>query len=113
MNLIKPAYAQITNPALTGIAGTDAAGGFAFYVGQLWKTAIVVGGLAFLVYAIMGGLNWITAGGDPKKVEAAQKHFTNGVIGLIILVGSYAVVAFIQEILHINILDIDWTFGGQ
>lgn len=110
MNLIKPAYAQITNPALSGIAGTDPAAGFGFYVGQLWKTAVVVGGLAFLVYAIMGALNWITAGGDAKKVEAAQKHFTNGAIGLILLVGTYAIVAFLQDILGISILDIDWTF---
>ena len=112
MNFIKPVYAQITNPALSGIAGTEPGAGFAFYVGQLWKTAIVVGGLAFLVYSIMGGINWVTSGGDPKKVETAQKHFTNGVVGLVVLVGTYAIVAFIQEVLGIDILNIDWTFGG-
>ncbi len=109
---IKSAYAAITNPALTGIAGTNPGAGFAFYVGQLWKTGIVVGGLAFLVYTVMGGINWVTAGGDPKKVEIAQKHITNGITGLVVLVGSYAVIAFMQSILGINILNIDWTFGN-
>lgn len=78
--------------------------GLAFYIGQLWKTLSIVGGLAFLIYFLLGGLNWLTAGGDKTKVESAQKHITNAIIGLAIILVSYAIILFIQEVLDVNIL---------
>jgi len=110
---IKSAYAAISNPALQNF-GTDTTGGagLAFYVSQLWKTLVVVGGLAFLLYTIIGGINWVIAGGDKTKVESAQKHLTNGLTGLIVLAASYAIMAVISDVVGINILNIDWTFGN-
>jgi len=112
LTIIKPAYAAITNPALKNF-GDDTTGGagLAFYISQLWKTLVVVGGLAFLLYTIIGGITWVMAGGDKAKVEGAQKHLTNGLTGLIILAASYAIMAVVSEVVGINILNIDWTFG--
>lgn len=111
--LIKSAYAAIRNPVIDRATDPGAAGaGLAFYIAQLWKTIVVVGGLAFLLYFVLGGIEWTTAGGDKNKVEEAQKKLTNGFIGLVILVGSYAIIAFIQDVLGLSILNIDWTFGG-
>lgn len=78
--------------------------GLAFYIGQLWKSISIVGGLAFILYFLLGGLSWLTAGGDKAKVEAAQKQITNAVIGLSVILVSYAIILFIQEILEVNIL---------
>lgn len=78
--------------------------GLAFYIGQLWKTISVIGGLAFIIYFLLGGLSWLTAGGDKAKVESAQKQITNAVIGLAIILVSYAIILFIQEALDVNIL---------
>lgn len=78
--------------------------GLAFYIGQLWKTISIVGGLAFILYFLLGGLSWLTAGGDKAKVESAQKQITNAVIGLSIILVSYAIILFIQEALDVNIL---------
>ena len=78
--------------------------GLAFYIGQLWKTISIVGGLAFILYFLLGGLSWLTAGGDKAKVESAQKQITNAVIGLAIILVSYAIILFIQEVLDVNIL---------
>lgn len=112
MNLfIKPVYAEITNPVLpSAINSSSKAGeGLAFYISQLWKASVVVGALAFLIFLVMGGLEWVLAGGDAKKVESAQKRITNGLVGLIILVATYAIIIFVEEILGINILNIDWS----
>ena len=112
MQIIKPVYAQITNPALSRFnTPSEGGAGFAFYISQLWKATVVVGAIAFLLYFVWGGLEWILGGGDPKKIEMAQKKITNGLIGLILLASSYAIVAFIQDIVGINILNIDWTLG--
>ncbi len=111
--MIKQAYAAITNPVIEKATNPDNAGeDLAFYIAQLWKTIVVVGALAFLLYFAWGGIEWVLAGGDKTKVEEAQKKLTNGFIGLAVLVASYAVVAFIQDVLGISILDIDWTFGS-
>lgn len=106
-------YAAITNPVIERASQPGNAGaGLAFYIAQLWKTIIIVGGLAFLLYLAWGGVEWVTAGGDKARVEEAQKKITNGFIGLAVLVASYAIIAFVQEVLGINILNIDWTFGN-
>lgn len=110
---IKPVYAQITNPALPDKFGTDTGGGagLAFYISQLWKTMVVVGALGFLLYLVWGGVEWVTSGGDKTKVQAAQQRITSALIGLTLLVASYAIIAFISEVLDINILNVDWTFS--
>ena len=111
--MIPKVYAQITNPVIERATDPGAAGaGLAYYIAQLWKTIVTVGGLAFLLYLAWGGVEWVMAGGDKNKVEEAQKKLTNGFIGLALLVGSYAIVAFVQDVLGLSILSVDWTFGG-
>lgn len=109
----KSAYAAISNPVIEKATDPSQAGAsLGYYVAQLWKTTVAVGGLAFLLYLTLGGIEWLTAGGDKAKVEEAQKKITNSLIGLGILVGSYAIIALVQDVLGIKILNIDWTFGG-
>lgn len=103
-----PVHAVITNNAVKGATGADPAGGFATYFGQVWKAVVLVGGIAFLVYLVMGGLDRIFAGGDKAKLESANKRITNALIGLVLLVGSFAVAMFVSEILNIDLLNITW-----
>lgn len=110
MNIIPQAHAAIENPvvryATPGLAGA----GFAFYISQVWKTIVTVGGVAFLLYLVLGGLTWVTAGGDKAKVEKAQQHITNAVIGLTLLVGSFAISVFVREVFGLDFLNINWNF---
>jgi hypothetical protein len=107
----QPVYAQITNPALGKSFGPNEGGaGLAFYVAQLWKAIVVAGGIAFLIFFLQGGLEWITAGGDKTKIESAQKKITSGLIGLAILVTSFAVVGLVGSVLKIDLLNINWSF---
>lgn len=103
---IKTAYAanEIVNDALGKAVGKGAGEGLAFYIAQLWKSVILLGGLAFLVYLIWGALDMLMAGGDKGKVDTAQHKITNALTGLAILIGSYAIIYFIGGALGINIL---------
>jgi len=95
----------ITNNALDPIVSGKSPGqGLAFYIAQLWKTIVVVGSLAFLLYLVWGGIEWLMSGGDKTKVEGAKAKISNAVIGLAILVISYAVILFVEAIFKINIL---------
>ena len=103
MKIIPQAQAAIKNPVLNQFTTPSQAGaGLAFYIGQIWKALVIVGGLAFLIYFILGGLQWITSGGDKAKVEQAQKQITNGLTGLIIVVAAYAVFVLIKNFLGLN-----------
>jgi threonine/homoserine/homoserine lactone efflux protein len=90
-------------PALVTAKGSG--GGLAFYIATLWKTVITVGGLAFIIYLVWGGIEYLTSGGDKNKIADATTKITSSVIGVAILVASYAITLFIQGVFKINILN--------
>jgi hypothetical protein len=97
--------AEINNTALPdAIRAMRPGEGLAFYMASLWRTVVTVGGLLFLLYLVWGGIEWMTAAGDKAKVENAQHKITNSVIGLAVLVGSYALTLFVQGVFKINLL---------
>ncbi len=111
--LVAPAYAQIKNLAIPGGDNPDNSGTqFAITFGTLWQTVVIVGGLAFLLYFLMGGLEWITAGGEKGKIEEAKAKITQGLIGLGVLAASYVIVKFIETAIGLNLLNITWPTAG-
>lgn len=65
----------------------------------------VVAGISFVLWFLIGALTWITAGGKSDKVDQAKTTMTNGAIGLIIVVVSYAIVWIVGAALGIPILE--------
>ena len=65
----------------------------------------IVGGLAFAIYFLLGGINWITAGGDKGKIDKAKGMMTNGAIGMIVIAVSYAITWIVGKALGIDILN--------
>ena len=57
-------------------------------------------GALFLVLIITGGFKWMTAGGNTEKVKEARDLIKNSLIGLTIVLASYAIVWFIFENLY-------------
>jgi TRAP-type C4-dicarboxylate transport system permease small subunit len=96
---------EIINTSLPAeIASKTPAQGLAFYIAVLWRSVVTLGGVAFIIFLIWGGIEWLTAGGDKGRVETAQKMISNALIGLVVLVASYAIALFFQNALKINIL---------
>lgn len=111
--LVKHAYAAITNTAVPG--GDNPASSpkqFAITIATLWQTIILVGGLAFLLYFLRGGLQWITAGGDKGKIDEARGKITQGLVGLAILAASYVIIKFIETAIGMELLNISWPTAG-
>lgn len=65
----------------------------------------VVAGITFTLYFLLGGLNWITAGGDKGKIDKAKGMMTNGAIGLIVITVSYAITWIVGKALGLDILN--------
>jgi hypothetical protein len=111
--LIPLAHAAITNTAVPGGDSPDKGGSqFAITVATLWQTIIIVGGLAFILYFLWGGLQWIMAGGDKSKLEEAHGKITQGLIGLAILAASFVIIKFLQAAVGLDLLNIKWPTAG-
>lgn len=65
----------------------------------------IAAGIAFLIYFAIGGLTWITSGGDKGKVDEAKSRMTSGAIGMIVIVSTYAIVWIVSKVLGLDILD--------
>lgn len=62
-----------------------------------------VAGVAFFVNFLIGGIQWINAGGDAKAMDSARNRITNSLIGLIIVVAAFALTRIIENVLGISI----------
>jgi len=87
----------------TGIEGST--GAIEKIISNILVVLTVVAGLSFILYFLLGGLNWITAGGDKGKIEKAKGMMTNGAIGMIVIAVSYAITYIVGKALGIDILN--------
>lgn len=65
--------------------------------------AILLAALAVLLYLILGGFQWLTSGGDKGKTEGARNKITSALIGLLIVVASWAIYQLVLRIFGINV----------
>lgn len=59
--------------------------------------------LAF-IFLIIGGIRWITAGGDEKAVAGARGMITAALIGLVIVLVSYALIVLVEQFFGVRII---------
>lgn len=64
----------------------------------------VFSGFGLLLMLILGGIELMTAAGDPKKVESGYGRIKTGVIGFFIVFLSYMVVKVVEVVLGIKVL---------
>ncbi len=64
-------------------------------VGALLNVALSVLGIILLVIIIYSGFLWMTARGEKDQVGKAQKMLTQAIIGLVIILLSYALVNYV------------------
>jgi hypothetical protein len=77
-------------------------------IGALISAVFVIAGLIAFVFLIWGGIQWITSGGDKAGVEAAQKRIQAALIGLIIVVASWAIMSLVARFLGIDIFNLNF-----
>lgn len=101
--------------------GQDQGGGSPFFkfnptglfqnLGDLLKNLLIVlfvfAAILAFIFIVIGGIQWITAGGDKVAAGAARDRITAAVIGLVIVVAAFAITWIITAALGVNI------FSGQ
>lgn len=61
------------------------------------------GAIWFLFQILYGGYEWMSSGGDSKKVGAARDQITHAFIGLVVVVGAWAILATAGQFLNFDI----------
>jgi len=98
------AHAQGTNPFQTagdlvqttgGAAGISTTTDLPTLVGSIINIVLGFLGIVLLIYLIWGGFKWMTSGGSEDGVNEAKTMIRNAIIGLIIIVASYAISSFV------------------
>lgn len=122
--------AQITNPAIGELGGNTGNIGYNPNSGSIsnaksgsmllnhfvryWGVAISLGAVILLGMLVMGGIEWISAGGDKGKLEKARSRITQSIIGMFILATSFILIGFISSMLfgdNLNLLNLNLYFA--
>ena len=64
-------------------------------------------GLAAFIMIIVGGFQYLTAGGDPKKTQAAGQTITFAVFGLVAVIAAWFILLFIEKFTGVNVTELD------
>ncbi|MBI5732121.1 MAG: hypothetical protein HY982_02050 [Candidatus Magasanikbacteria bacterium] len=64
-------------------------------VGSIINVAMGLLGIVAVVIILIGGFEWMTAGGNEEKTGEAKKRILAGVIGLAIILSAYAIAKFV------------------
>jgi len=70
-------------------------------IATIINVALSLLGIVALVIVLYGGFKWMTAGGNEESVGEARKIIVAGVVGLAIILSSYAVAQFVLNQLAI------------
>lgn len=76
-------------------AGIDSSQTLPQIVGAIINVVLGFLGIVLLVYLLWGGFKWMTSGGSEEGVGEAKTMIRNAIIGLIIIVASYAISTFV------------------
>jgi len=90
----------ITNPmpsAYQHLTGTN--GGLILFFTNILRVIFAVAGIYAFINFILAGFQYLGAAGDTKALTAAWNRIWNSLLGLIIVVGSFALAALFSQLI--------------
>lgn len=71
---------------------------------NVFNIIIPFAGLAAFVVLIVGGFQYLTSAGDPKKVQQAQGTITGAIIGIVVTLAIWFIFQLIKVITGVDVL---------
>jgi hypothetical protein len=69
------------------------------FIGNLIKFLLTLIGSVFMLLIVYAGFLWMTAGGNTEQVKKAAQTMRNSVIGLLIIIVSYALTVTVFDVI--------------
>jgi hypothetical protein len=87
----------ITNPLPSDYQSVF--GGAGMFISNILRLFFVAAGVYALFNFLIGGFQFINAGGDSKAIDKAWARIWQSLMGLVLIVGSFAVAALFGQLL--------------
>jgi hypothetical protein len=72
--------------------------------------AVRLAGMATFVMLLVGGFQYLTAGGDPKKTQAASSTLTYAIFGLVAVLAAWFIILFVEKFTGVRITEFSLPF---
>lgn len=79
---------------------------FPSIISALVILVLIVAALVFFFMLVLGGIRYITSGGDKGSTEAARSQITAALIGLVIVFSAWAIVNLVKLFFGVDILSL-------
>lgn len=73
-------------------------------ISTLIKLILVVAAIIAFVFLVIGGIKWITSGGDKEGTQKAQGTITAALVGLVIVFAAWAIIRLLEVFFGFQIL---------
>ena len=67
---------------------------------------LLITAIVFFFYLLLGGLKVILSGGKKENLDAARAHLVNAFVGLVIVLSTWAIIAFIGGVFGVNLISL-------
>jgi len=107
MNLIRNIYAG-TNTVVPIRKGSNfTIENVGSLVSNVVNALLIIAALIAFIFLVLGGIQWITSGGDKAGMEAARNKITHAIVGLIVVAAAYAIMLLLGSFLGLNINELN------
>jgi len=104
-----PLAQAITNPALGGsIQDMGGIEWLQLMLPNFITLALIMGIVLFVFIMFIGAIQWITSGGDKAGIEGARGKISNAVVGIVLLLATFAIISMIELFFGVDILSLDF-----
>lgn len=99
-------------PGTVPDAGADPSGFVATLVRNSLTLLLIVSFVIALIWMIINGLRFILAQGDEKTISSAWSHIYWTLIGMAVIMGSFAIIKIVETFFQVTIISGDFRLPG-
>jgi len=74
------------------------------FVTAVIRLIIIVAFVIAFIFLLIGGIRWITAGGETKAVEGARNMVTGALVGLIIVLSAFVIIRLVETFFGVSVI---------
>lgn len=94
---------NLAPPAGSGFANLENLS-FGDMVSMAIQLVLVLAAIIFFFILVIGGIKWITSGGDKAQTETARNQITAALVGLVIVFAAWAIIQLLESFFGVDIL---------
>ena len=91
-----PVHAQAWGNNCVDSSGVASLNCIPFVFSNIVKAALMFVGTVAVILLVYAGIRFVMSGGDPKQVQQARQIITYAIIGLVIVLSSFAIIYLIS-----------------